>query len=854
MLSPSDIISKHPWRSALFLTYPLSLSFYESQLHKEGLHRRGCRDIRIVCDPDGYGMCLSERRSSRVGAEYRVSVAALPKGVFHPKVVLLEGESESVLMVGSGNLTFGGFGRNVEVLDAIHSSRHPGMFASFAAFLRDLSRHPNLILTDRQWIDEWGTRLGRFDLSSPTGFPRLLHNAAAPLADQLAAEASARGGASLVRSLAPFHDPDGEGIIQFAETCGADNLVVGVLASAEGAPPPNSPFPFHNHAPTSVRVEAAAVIPPAGSSNKLHAKWLEIVCRDGTTLVVTGSLNATTQSLHTTRNIELVTLRLLTPGAEPLLAWIPCPPPAGHDRPDYHYSGLGERILVQASLTREGSLSGRMLARSSPTGPWEVALVHPSGPLFTGTVTADETGRFSFPVPDPAVFVTKLGVQIELHQGDRMAFGWVEVAPLLAMNRRSLLGVATLARLLSGQADPDDVTELVSYLAAHAEEHLAAFTDSGAASHRHRHKAQADADRPAPDRSVPLSTLFRRDSVLLDHAAAEAGADESAFLTHILTRIRQRLLSPSPEDSAPSDDGDDGETEEEEDEDRAKAGRARERHKASLQDFNRRMEDLIRQLAAELPRRGKPGGAASPQARVHAGARFGAACALWLEGNLFGRGPTSAPSDETGSLARRWFSTVTSKIRASEAGEACRFHALTVALALACRALHRHTFPDRWALSVVRSALERFLGGDAAAARQDLDEVAGEDGPKPIFEKLLKPEMHPRLPECVGVLLGIATVSDQLARLTSPDPATRHQAASDDSLPLWSLASAAPLRALIRDGRRTRIAEARPTDTHCPACHMLLPLANQNEIRSLLTTRCTHSHCSAFLLATSPSD
>ncbi len=853
MLSPSDIISKHPWRAALFLTYPLSLSFYEAQLHKEGLHRRGCRDIRIVCDPDGHGMCLSERRSSRVGAEYRVSVAALPRGVFHPKVVLLEGESESVLMVGSGNLTFGGFGRNVEVLDILHSARHPHAFAAFRTFLSDLAGRPDLILCDRGWVDEWTTRLARFEGSTPSPDPLILHNALAPLGAQLSELAAAHGGAEVVRSLAPFHDPDGAALIRFADMCGAGSLVVGTLATEDAARANSSPFPFHAHATTSLRLEAATVRAPSGGTRPLHAKWLDIACRDGTTLVVTGSLNATTQSMHTTHNIELVTVRTLPAGTPPPLDWTPCPAPGIHDRPDYRHAGLGERIVVHAVLGHDARITGRMLAGSSVAGRWDVVLDHPSGQIFAGSVEADQTGAFSFPIPDTSVFMSRLGVQIELSRDTRTAKGWLEIGPLLSLNRRGLLSVSTMGRLLSGHAEHDEVAELVAYLATHAEDHLSAFSELDPARHHERKRRDpGSGDDPADaDRSVPVSSLFLRDTLGHDIEGNGTGGAEARFLDHILASIRHRLLAPAKAEDDSTDSLPDAP---EDEEDKKETERSAKRVEASRKLFNERMEDLVARLAEAIPRKGRKESSEAATARHAAAARLGAACALWLEGNLYSLASLPDAWNALGPLARRWFAIVTSKLKAASAGSACTSHVQDLGLVFAFRAWRGGASLDRWQLSLIHSSLERFLGRDGTSVGPLLAKAATGDEPSLFFDRLLPPAARRHLPECLSILAGTPTIGAQIRLLTAGDPEARALAADDDSLPLWSRSLAAPLRQIVRSGHKAPVVEARTTDTHCPACQMALPRANVSELRHGNITRCPHFRCGNFLVSSSPSD
>ena len=76
------------WKHALFTTYALSLSYFESEVLRP-LLQQGCDDIWLICDAQGYRSSLLERRSMRVGQEYRIVPVALPNGVFHPKCIHL---------------------------------------------------------------------------------------------------------------------------------------------------------------------------------------------------------------------------------------------------------------------------------------------------------------------------------------------------------------------------------------------------------------------------------------------------------------------------------------------------------------------------------------------------------------------------------------------------------------------------------------------------------------------------------------------------------------------------------------------------------------------------------------------
>ncbi len=135
---PEEILASRRWETAPFTTYALSISFFESVILRE-LQKGGCRDVWVLTDVEGYAASLIERRATKVGRDYRLIPIRAPNGVFHPKCAYLSGSRGDLLLVGSGNLTFGGYGRNVEALDVLAPERHPGRSAILPTCLRRLA-------------------------------------------------------------------------------------------------------------------------------------------------------------------------------------------------------------------------------------------------------------------------------------------------------------------------------------------------------------------------------------------------------------------------------------------------------------------------------------------------------------------------------------------------------------------------------------------------------------------------------------------------------------------------------------------------------------------------------------------
>src|SRR5882724_10614337 len=155
--SLSDVLAGQSWEKALFTTYSLSLTFFESMVLR-ALREIECREIWVIADAEGYRSSLMERGSYGVGYEYHLVPIGLRNGVFHPKCCYLVGPDSDLLVVGSGNLTFGGFGRNLEVIEVLSSRSDASCFHAFGEFLNALKRRPDVVCPDLSWIDRFGDR------------------------------------------------------------------------------------------------------------------------------------------------------------------------------------------------------------------------------------------------------------------------------------------------------------------------------------------------------------------------------------------------------------------------------------------------------------------------------------------------------------------------------------------------------------------------------------------------------------------------------------------------------------------------------------------------------------------------
>jgi hypothetical protein len=184
-------------RYILGTTYTLSLAFFESAIFPE-FNRERLKSCLLVCDSLGYHNALTEAAALQGAAQDYIVVPAPMRGSFHPKVWLIVGDTEAVLLTGSGNLTQAGFMNNAEMFDALHFTADAppsaGLLADLRSFVTGLTgmwRHDDhqelLCVETLTQIEQALAGLPVAATSEPRYSTRFLHSFQRPLIDQIPA-------------------------------------------------------------------------------------------------------------------------------------------------------------------------------------------------------------------------------------------------------------------------------------------------------------------------------------------------------------------------------------------------------------------------------------------------------------------------------------------------------------------------------------------------------------------------------------------------------------------------------------------------------------------------------------------
>ncbi len=459
-----DILKERKWKHALFTTYALSLTFFESYVLRY-LHQQDCRDIYLITDADGYQMSLSERRSYMVGQEYKLIPVALPKGIFHPKCIYLSSSEGDILAVGSGNMTFGGFGRNLEVFEIFDPIENSKVFIDFSKFLESLDARKDFIAPDKSWIQLFSSfaKKAAIGTAVENSEPRLLNSVSVPIINQLENICSNHFFSQKITILSPFHDPDGIAVRNLASKLSAKKIQIALPQKQK------TTFPFHKAKDWGLDISAVKPVTKHGNRT-LHAKWIDIHLGDGTGLTFTGSVNATNKSLCSIDNIEVGVLRQ-DDMKSPWMTWEEVPIPIDIEEQKYRSSGLGKKYLIHASIRGDGVITGTVIAMSEVAGEWEGYLENSLADQIRLKIQADENGWFTHIIQADEL-LSLSGLQLCLFKGDKQARGWVNQEDILKLSREQ----RSIKRFITREETVDDEIALLNYLSLSANRHLAVFS------------------------------------------------------------------------------------------------------------------------------------------------------------------------------------------------------------------------------------------------------------------------------------------------------------------------------------------------------------------------------------------
>jgi hypothetical protein len=458
-LDPLHLISAHPWQRAAFTTYALSLSFFEA-IVLDALVRAEAHEALILADVDGVRAALGEQGARRVGRDYEVEpVAVEAGGVFHPKITVLTAPDECHLLVGSGNLTFGGWGGNFEVIEHLHPSFAADAIEDAAGFFDLLSATGHIRHAAGEHCASIASDLrAAIRGTSRNGGIRIFHSLDGAISEKLVEAADDLGGATRLVVAAPFWD-EGSALDRLCAGLKLDEAFLQVHpgGTVEGNIGSNWPA----RARSRVRpVTLDHMNEP--DPRRLHAKLLEILCKRGR-ILLSGSANMTAAALGARRNVEACVARIQR---EPVSGWrfraTEAPILWSPSESELHDE---ESLLGVLRAVLEGDQIAGQVLSPSMTGAASFSQLTTEGPEPLGEADIAADGSFSIITPGLEMQSWRGGrlvLRVENAKGQR-AEGFISVAAFAEITRRAGAMGTRLLALLAGTETPADVAAIMSW-------------------------------------------------------------------------------------------------------------------------------------------------------------------------------------------------------------------------------------------------------------------------------------------------------------------------------------------------------------------------------------------------------
>jgi hypothetical protein len=519
----------------LCTSYALSLSFFEAVVLNK-LTARAAPVCTLLIDTEGVRSALDEFGPQHAGRMYDVEPVAVDKGCFHPKILLLANQVDVHLVVGSGNLTFSGWGRNLECFDHLHASFAADAFRDMGEFFRALAGTPRVRFAAQQACHRAAEVLDR-SARDGTGDGRIhvLHNLRRPLLDQFADIASSLGGARRVIIAAPYYDQ-----IAIPEICNA--LAVGhtFLHAHPGGTVEGTVF---NWPPNSAKIARPVQVDWINkfSDRPLHAKLFEVVCANGRFLV-SGSANATRAALLPGGNVEVCAVRIeqeVSTGwsYQPSQALIPQKVTTDGDDIENN-----DHVCVLTGKLHGMSVRGRVM-EPFPAGPSHVSCRTAGVWQDCGLASTDALGRFAIRLPAEASGKGgQMVLQLKATTGV-LARGFLSQPEFGSVVRRLGTSARSFITFLQGMDVPEDMAAILHYFQQHPEDLLEPETTS------------TGGVKPAPpdehDHSLPVQEDWNFDHWLHSddgHASSKSGSAWERLIHDLIATLTNPATRNSRED------------------------------------------------------------------------------------------------------------------------------------------------------------------------------------------------------------------------------------------------------------------------------------------------------------------
>lgn len=305
------LIGSRRYHSCILTTFSFDFYFFEMKAMK-WLRSCGVRNINVFID----GHYYSELMQQATGEEMQLTAGyslypVFQKSIFHPKIWMLFGDKEGLLIVGSGNLTNSGNGNNDEIWGAFHfdirSTENAPIFSAAWNYLSMLSSNVKGQMNEKttRWIVEhskWLNELPKVkpfqfsDTSQKEKIAFLFNSETSSIWVELSKHISNEKVIEIT-SISPFYDSNGKALQELKSLF--PSAEINVVLDESGLIPSSMQvskgFTFYDW--RDAGVSKVQYSKSENVKSKLHGKIIHFKTKSGKEFCLFGSANVTPEGL-----------------------------------------------------------------------------------------------------------------------------------------------------------------------------------------------------------------------------------------------------------------------------------------------------------------------------------------------------------------------------------------------------------------------------------------------------------------------------------------------------------------------------------------------------------------------------
>jgi len=307
------LIGSGRYHSCILTTFSFDFYFFEMKAMK-WLRSCGVRNINVFID----GHYYSELMQQTTGVEMQLTPGyslypIFQKSIFHPKIWMLFGNKEGLLIIGSGNLTNSGNGNNDEIWGAfhfdIHQTENAFMFSTAWDYVSNLCSSVRGIMNEKttQWIIEhskWLNELPKAkqfqfaDTSQKEKIAFLYNFDTSTIWEQLS-KLTRNENVIEITTVSPFYDTNGKALLELKSLF--PKAEINVVIDENGLIPStmqvSKAFAFYDWFELGISKPLHSKTENKNNKTKLHAKIIHFKTKSKKEFCLFGSANVTNEGL-----------------------------------------------------------------------------------------------------------------------------------------------------------------------------------------------------------------------------------------------------------------------------------------------------------------------------------------------------------------------------------------------------------------------------------------------------------------------------------------------------------------------------------------------------------------------------